>query len=390
MKFNKKSIMAISLVVGAVMLSTSAFANYINSSGYTACKEAGKKLLKEKNYTLALDGKVNIDDEEAYSINIKQLLNADGDVKLNLISKSTDCGDVSENEEYFQDGQRITGHKYTDTETDSSVPTNKDMEYYIYDDEMYSDSVGDLFNVTENSNDLIDKEIRFAELAMDAVVGDLKNNVILVNTDNDINTYAIDLESYQIPEIVNVGLSLATGFAVSDYEYTEEELQQEYEYSPGLKVAKDMKVENGNLKVGLDNEGRLVSADCTINFSGKDLSDNPHNASIIFSISVSDYGTTQPQRFDVSGKKVSYSSQWRQDRLADIEEELQDEDLTEEDKKYLEDEKKDLQEQIENNSQDSEYAPTAEEPEKTAAAEEEPASIGVIGGADGPTSIMVN
>ena len=390
MKFNKKSIMAISLVVGAVMLSTSAFANYINSSGYTACKEAGKRLLKEKNYTLALDGKVNIDDEEAYSTNIKQLLDADGDVKLNLISKSTDCGDVTENEEYFQDGQRITGHKYTYTETDGSVTTNNDMEYYVHDDEMYSsDSVGDLFNVSENSNDLIDKEIRFAELAMDAVVGDLKNNVILVNTDNDINTYAIDLESYQIPEIVNVGLSLATGFAVPDYEYTEEELQQEYKYSPGLKVAKDMKVDNGNLKVGLDNEGRLVSADCTINFSGKDLSDNPHNASIVFSISVSDYGTTQPQRFDISGKKVSYTSQWREDRIIDIENELQDEDLTEEDRKYLEDEKKDLQEQIENNSADSEYAPTAEEPEK-AAAVQETASVGIIGGADGPTSIIVN
>ena len=52
MKFNKKSIMAISLVVGAVMLSTSAFANYINSSGYTACKEAGKKLLKENQKIL--------------------------------------------------------------------------------------------------------------------------------------------------------------------------------------------------------------------------------------------------------------------------------------------------------------------------------------------------
>lgn len=307
MKFKKKTLTITSAVLGAVMMSGAAFANYTNSSGYTECKQALKNLIKEPNYTLKANAKFVVDDTyNVGAMEITQLLDKSGNEKLNLITKETSPDRELTSEVYFQDNMQISGNKYTSFVDESKdYVYNDDFDYYVHD--IDSSSIGYMFEINEGDEKMVDKSIRFAELCLDMVVGDLKNNMFLIDSNDEQRTFAIDLESYQIPEIISAGLSLASSDSYYS-QFDENEIEEMYQDEPFLKLINDMSVENCNATVVLDNEGRLLSIDGNIKFLGYDYWGNSHTADFTLDLNISDYGTTKPQHFDLTGKKVSKQS----------------------------------------------------------------------------------
>lgn len=276
---NKKITMAIGMAVGVTMLAGAAFAGYNTSNGYEVGKTAMKGLLNNENYTANTEFKMSIDGAEFAKSTMTELYDRNGDVSMNRTETSTsDASYVDigrEYKAYFQDGSYISTY-YSDGEAHTRI--------YKGDTNMGSGAFDALNKMNDGDKDTTNKVVRFVELAADTFVGDLKNNVVYVSGDDDSVTYEISLDAIQIPELVNAGLS-AMFSSMNQYDNED----------PYMVLGTDPIVKSAYLKFTVDNEGRLTDGAANITMSG-----NGHEAAVDIALTMSDYGTTQPQRVDVS------------------------------------------------------------------------------------------
>lgn len=280
----KKLTMAIGMAVGVTMLAGAAFASYNTASGYEVGKKALKGLLSNENYTSNVEFKMSVDGNEILKTNIEELYDRDGDVRRNNSEKTSYStsfgGGESGYESYSQDGDFISIYYPMDGEAQTSV--------YKGDSYMGSGSFDEMNSMDENEKETMNKVIRFAELAADTFVGDLKNNFVYVSGDDNSAEYEINLDAVQIPEIVNAGLS-AMFSTMNNQDYSSVEVD------PFLTLGDDPIVKCASLKFSVDNEGRLTDATANITMSG-----DGHEAAIDISGTITGYGTTVPQRADIS------------------------------------------------------------------------------------------
>lgn len=174
-------------LIGVLLLSVSAFAAYGSTSGYGKYKDAVKTLVA---------------DTDNVTCKVSIVLKYDGDV----INEYTTDGKI--------DGKSTYAHELS--------VTNGKTDYESYSTTI--DGVATSFNVDDSSYDQYesdgastpflgeesDKIVNFAELLADTVLGDLKNNVVLVSSKNGISNYSLTLTAEQIPAVVNAGLAWAT------------------------------------------------------------------------------------------------------------------------------------------------------------------------------------
>ena len=276
---NKKITMAIGMAVGATMLAGAAFAGYNTSNGYEVGKTAMKGLLNNENYTANTEFKMSIDGVEIAKSTMTELYDRNGDVSMNRTEISTsDTSYIDNNTEYkaySQDGSYISTY-YSDGEAHTSI--------YKGDTNMGIGAFDELNEMNDGDKETASKVVRFVELACDTFVGDLKNNVVYVSGDDDSATYEISLDAIQIPELVNAGLS-AMFSSMNQYDNED----------PYMVLGTDPIVKSAYLKFTVDNEGRLTDGATNITMSG-----NGHEAAVDVTLIMSDYGTTVPQRVDIS------------------------------------------------------------------------------------------
>lgn len=276
---NKKITMAIGMAVGVTVLAGAAFAGYNTSNGYEVGKTAMKGLLNNENYTANLEMKMSVDGSELVKESITELYDRNGDVRLNRMDSTTSatsyiCTD-RECKAYSQDGSYISTY-YSDGEAHTRI--------YKGDTNMGNGAFDELNGMNDGDKETTNKVVRFVELACDTFVGDLKNNVVYVSGDDDSASYEISLDAIQIPELVNAGLS-AMFSSMNQYDNEE----------PYMVLGTDPIVKSAYLKFTVDNEGRLKDGAANITMSG-----NGHEAAVDIALTMSDYGTTQPQRVDIS------------------------------------------------------------------------------------------
>ena len=141
--------------------------------------------------------------------------------------------------------------------------------------------------------------VNFVELIGDTLIGDLKNNIIYVSGDDNSSTYEMNLDAIQIPEVANAGLSVMfnpTGDAYDDSE-------------PYTLLGTDPIVKNVSVKFTVDNEGRFTNLNAEASMIGNDSNGEKHEAAISITLDMSDYGTTKPERVDISTlPNVEYSN----------------------------------------------------------------------------------
>ena len=172
-------------LVGVLVLSVSAFAAYGSTSGYGKYKDALTKLvLDTDNVTMKLSAGVSYDGDTPF--------------KTAMV--------------YKYDGKNFSRHE----KTVSSIDDNSGDWYYsvidgtatqfwadnnTYDQYPYEGETS-FFDMGEYS----DKMVKFLSVFADTVVGDLKNNVVLVNDEDGIRSYSMDVTADQVPALISAGL----------------------------------------------------------------------------------------------------------------------------------------------------------------------------------------
>lgn len=283
----KKTTMAVGMVLGVTMLTGAAFASYTTMGGYDVGKTAFKNLLENENYTENTEIKLSVDGAEIAKMNIEELYDRYGDVKLNRKDVNTVSGDYAnyigstDNEQYVQDNNVIYINTSQSGEKSSVVYDNK-----VVQGRGAFDILGDS---DEKDKESSGKIIRFAELLCDTLVGDLKNNIVYVSGDDNLSTYEINLDAVQIPELANAGLSAIfssmSGFDTED---------------PFMLLGSEPIVKSASLRFSVDSQNRLTDGKFNITLSGSDSAGQNHEAAVDVALTMSDYGTTVPNRVDIS------------------------------------------------------------------------------------------
>lgn len=287
MKKSKKTIaMVTGLVLGITVLTSASFANYATSNGYDVGKTAFKGLLKNENYSSELVLSMSVDGEKIADFKSTEKYDRNGDVKKNHIEEDMYSGDKDRYESYFQDNSEISVYN-KGTENEHAYI----YEYGNLDDLGFLPGRGsfdELSNQSEEEAETSSKIIRFAELVADTLVGDLKNNIVYVSGDDNSATYEMELSGMQIPEFVNAGVSLLFS----------EKMMSNSDDPVLSQIGRDPVIKSVYLTFTVDSENRLTDGKFNVTAAG-----NGHEAAVDLSLRMYDYGTTKPERVDVSTLK---------------------------------------------------------------------------------------
>lgn len=378
-KTKRQFVTALCLVIGMLLLTTSVYASYGDANGYVQYKNALKALATETdNVTGEVELGIYIDDTLVESVKLNMEFAGDkGRSTMREISGSN--GSAYERIEYIDGSEQTTYYPESGT-----YHTNK----------IYRSDITNLTGIDVNDK-TTQKVIRFMELGADMVIGDLKNNVVLVGNEDGVKEYQIAISRGQMPEIINAGLSLmftslnsydamertnyttyddwsATmdtwsmehygkhfdwdeahelSYAAEDeqqywddfweeYDAIQIEMQDYYDelfkntydregilvimgdgstkhfdnfdeyvdammlnvssssYSVYAMFGDDPYIENATMTVKLDEQGRLVANYAEATMAGVGRDGEKHTASIKVNVNLSDYGTTDPARFE--------------------------------------------------------------------------------------------
>lgn len=276
-EMTKRTIALVGAMSGAIILATAAAANYSTSNGYGVLKNSLLGMRGLENYTLNLGVKVNYDDVELYGVSSAAEVADNG---ANAYTKSDNYAYDAPNstysyERWSQDGKEIShtsnGNYYSWESAYGINPLSK--------------------TILTGSEEQDAKIIRFAELLTDTFVGDLKNNVTYTGGDDDCSNYSISLDSIQIPELINAGVSLA--FSTITYENNID--SDNDEILPMIaSLGNDAYTEsiNGSFRVNSDNSFRDGTISATL--AGKDDNGEVHRMTITMELALSNVGTTVP------------------------------------------------------------------------------------------------
>lgn len=322
---NKKFITSIALIIGVITLSSAVLANYANSNGYSKYKNGLKNFLKEENYTLNLKATLSFDDDVLTSNEVQEMYDKNGDAKL--YQKSTYDNNRT-HETYQYDDVRVSKQDFSYDDNGEFV---NQSSVYVDDQrsEYKNDRISNTFNIGDiGTEEQFDKVVRFGELLADMFVGDLKNNFVLLSNDDGNETYSVELENFQIPEVVNAGVDMVFTNMISSYErFNDMDLDYEPEssLSPEERFFMSMKnspiIDGAKCLVTVDSAGRLTENILSAKLVGKDANNVEHNLSLEISINVSDYGVTVPLRLDLSQEtNVIYASDQNNTRIYDKDE----------------------------------------------------------------------
>lgn len=290
-----KNIAIICAVTGACVLTTAAFASYQTANGYDTLKKSILNTIDYKNCTVTANAKMDFDGTD--------LMNASIIHKLDVGNKMY----------------------YTES-TESGVGTSESTsviyaanDYYYYSDpdgyfvkySTYGDFRNNLWNIDSSGRKTADKVIRFMELAADTVVGDLRNNFVCTEDTDDHASYTLTLDSVQIPEIVNAGLSMvfsmsnnATYMVYEDgesveYSYTEDDLQYYV-----AKLGNDPVVDTLNLNYSVNKDGSFRDGNLTVVFKGADSNGTSHSMTFNVDLAISDIGATTITPVEETGAAI--------------------------------------------------------------------------------------
>ncbi len=202
-------IRVISLVAAAVLLCGALAAAAITGSPYETLKSAAFDALTLSNATITGEASIYVDG---------QLMTTQ-----KIFSKDT------EDESYsglFDDEGAARGFSYQGKELNISTvgeSSTGETRYSAYSNNSsgYSYDVRtSVFGIS--SEDLNTAEMRFMEMLLDVMVGDLKNNVTM-SSDGDTRIISGTLTAAQIPELVNAGLDALTSVSMSGRTYSDSE-----------------------------------------------------------------------------------------------------------------------------------------------------------------------
>jgi hypothetical protein len=336
MRKRKHFYTVVCLVIGVIILTTAAAANFENANGYTAYKTALKNMLYQDNFSMNLTTDLIYNDATAFHTEHKYMFDKDGDVSEYNANTETEGERTFSNENWL-----VKDPDPVDDQSDYLTVNKNDGTWNI--NRSYGRNRISEFGRDETSQ----KAVRFVELLADTFVGDLKNNFVLTSDENGVKSYQIILSGNQLPEYVSAGISMlysaakqsSDSFVAYDknfkfegddsakvqndaynmlsekqnkgvvfvkedgkllyFESSELYFSSEY-YKPNMTNIDDVlrtlnsepTVETAKCFITVDKDGRLLSNAIEGTLSAYDKAGNKHTLTLRVNAELSDYGTT--------------------------------------------------------------------------------------------------
>lgn len=278
MKLKKKTAMLMSFTLGTLLFATTALADIANKSGYEQLKDS-LKLTAEKaseefdSFTLDISFVVKDNGQTIMSQN--ELEKYD---RKNSTREST-----SARESIF--GEKYSGYNYFDKHTMIGF-SNGDNTYHVTE---FTDERK--FNTMENP--FKEDRAEDVEKIADALVGSLKDYVMVNENPDGSKALSGSLSEVQIPPLVNAVSSFAL----------KQEFNRPYEQR-GLNLSKDIYVKEVKGTASINKDGVLENVLGTAVLSGTDAQGKAHEISIEILGKMSDINSTVVTKPDLTGKNV--------------------------------------------------------------------------------------
>ena len=335
----------IGIGVGVILLTTAVFANYESASGYTACKNALKKVAFAENFSMDYTTEVTFDDEIYGRMFGSYKLSAGNNPSLQ-----------TETTEENADGQIYYTKRTIQDEIDifeNYYPKAENTNGYIHD--KYRDPTSIAAEIG-NDAEVGEKIVFWVETLADALVGDLKNSFVLISKEDGISKYNISLAKDQMPSYVTAGVSLFTTAIRNNNsaDINGSVMQEDPFYL--MFGGDEPYVKDVTATMSVDENGNPVQAAGVVNIIGYDADGKEHVMACNISMDFYDFGKTSIER--VPNETLKELEDYRNATV----------------RKKLAEQSAEAGEEFDESS----FPETGEA-----------ASVGIIGGADGPTAIYV-
>ncbi|MHB1453274.1 MAG: hypothetical protein ACYCYM_04880 [Saccharofermentanales bacterium] len=300
MKKNKKILMSVSLIAGLLLIMSTAFADSINKSAYEQLKDTIRSTASNLTESMAnstLKTTVVLKDNETTILS-----------QINTVKSDPENGST----------ETITVTEYLGQPASQSYNFSDKTGHITY------DAASDTYYVTEYTNmnpgngtvlgeNPFDTEYAAdMEKIFDALVGNLKNYVVVTVNEDGSKEFSGSLTDAQIPALINAIVSFAskqyfesTSYASSDYSMREAGISESKNIFP--EMSGDISVKSVSGKVTVNKDGVIDSAFLSGVLSGADADGNIHDLSLEALVLMQDINTTVVQKPDLTGKNVVVS-----------------------------------------------------------------------------------
>lgn len=286
MKFKKKTAMALSFTLGILMFATTAMAEVTTKSGYDQLKDSLK-------YT----GKATTTGLSSYTSDMSIVMK-DGNTiveshsitsKYNIENKSKESTETS-----FNGSEKSENYFYADKNASIAKNSGDKFPEAVYSVNNYTDSKNPAIQLTNPFDEDRSSDI---EKIADAVVGNLKDSVVVNEKSDGSKELSSSLNNTQIPSIANALVSF--------------QFKNRYGNDNSLKLpklTKDIYVKNLKGNMTTNKNGLIKTALASGVLSGKDKNGQSHDLTFELLFKISDINSTKVNKPDLTGKKTTVTN----------------------------------------------------------------------------------
>jgi hypothetical protein len=296
LKIKKKAAMIISFTVGSLMFATTAMAEINTKSGYDQLKDSLK--YTAEGFTEKLSN---------YTLDMSFVLRDNN----TIISSSSSLNKYDVSKEAMENtSTSMEGKKKTETyyyaDMNGFINYNSDQGVYYVND--YTSPR----DVSSFKNPFDEDAAGDIEKIADAVVGNLKDYVVVSENPDGSKELSSSLNDTQIPAIAN---------ALVSYQFKRESgaVRNPNNTNPIPKLTKDIFVKETKGTALVNKDGLIQKFLGTGILSGKDDNGKVHNLTVDILIKVTDINKTIVKKPDLSGKKVEKTVQRDYSKLSNPE-----------------------------------------------------------------------
>lgn len=295
MKLGKKAMIALSFTVGACLFVTTALADLALGTGYDRLKQSVKHTSAQledglSSYTLKAQVQMQMDDVVWYE--------STGTLKVDNEKRASESLDETKS---YNDTYRY--HTYQDERTYAYKSSN-DENYYVM---KYAEDSEKWRGFTDPFKEEITVDL---ERIFDALVGNLKDVVIVEQRSEGGQQYRGDLSEVQVPALVNAVLSFAVKQSMIDGGRYDGEIDVP-------RLSQDIYVKKVSGRALADESGLLESAQGALVISGADENGERHEFTFRIDIQLTEIGSTVVVKPDLTdavveeaGRKHDFSNKY--------------------------------------------------------------------------------
>ncbi|USB31794.1 hypothetical protein [Paenibacillus sp. YPG26] len=291
----KKKWLVLGSTVGlsAALMVTTGLSAMAGTSGYEAYKSALKNTKTVQSVTL--QAAASIQD------NGKVLGTANAQFKLNLKN-----GTSSGNTDFSAGGEHQKVSIYSQNNQTVLKPDHSDT-YYV---KKHTDEAG--FKRTDHSGATDPETSRQVETVIDALVGNLKDYVIMDSAADGSRQISLQLDQAQLPAVVNAIAPLAIKEATKhrdelqsgDSKSQTRPFHKDLLKSEVPQLTQDIKIDHVSVKANVNASNYIEHQEADLIVSGKDSSGAVHKLTLHLQTDFTGIGSTTPDTLDLKGKKI--------------------------------------------------------------------------------------